>query len=888
MILDSDGAGSGALWNTKVQAAIRMLGANFFQDMTGARRGRGKTYDQSTLVAESQDVDDSTTLNANSEEYIVDEDHFEALFQDSLHEGDEDAALIQDFEAAATDLIQSDEDLAMAYNAYSDARRRLTEKFRSRGFWPISSGKSKGRGSFKGSSKGKFGKSHSSSRKSLQQRIMESKCRICGKVGHWKAECPSRTDGTSSASSRTSQAPTSFVQPSVHEATDDHIDALPLEFLSLPETASTIDEAFPNLFVANVFVGVDNQGDNGKSRLRETLQRWEDCQSSFASSPRNEVREDSPKIRLMQRILKSKTGIQEQCKPEGSTEAALFASHSSFGVVDLGATKTVIGSNNVVDLMNNLHPKVREQVERCQCRITFRFGNQGTLQSQHALVIPFSGFRLKIAVVPGDTPFLLSNTLLRAIGAVIDTDQSRMWSSKLQRDIPLHLTQKGLFLMDLNDLVTPAEVSPKSQFTDPTETHVSVEEKNQDTSSDSPSVILSRQHEIEKDNHITTVSHDQSNIESSKEVVQTATITRVERPCQPEHQNQSSASSSGSKVFARSFRYPKSQHGLESTPEEPAGQGQRDSSRPFSPSVGGPPPGEDSVWSEAFWQKLPDGVEHRSDLGHLGDPTLRFLNQGGSSQVHAIRGTSDREGRKVGREDRCEGGTTGSHYQGSWEVLPSSGKDSSGQDPSRSFRGRRGGHLRDDRPAPGSSGARRSTPGSSHAQSGECASTRDQPFGRSSSEGSEQFECPIDAVFQALQEAGDVSSDCHLALAPEVCKERRRFQDLVSRYQSELDSLLSTIDGSSSKKKVDLLEVFCSPQSMLTHQCQQMAYRAIRFSPEQGNLQSQEGRQLLFNHFFDFDPKNVWFSPTCGPWSGWSNLNGSKSLQPGTTFNPCG
>eukprot|EP00434_Breviolum_minutum_P015793 symbB.v1.2.013912.t1/scaffold987.1/size146359/2 len=235
VILDSDGAGSGTLWNTKVQAAIRMLGANFFQDMTGARRGRGKTYDQSTLVAESQDVDDSTTLNANSEEYIVDEDHFEALFQDSLHEGDEDAALIQDFEAAATDLIQSDEDLAMAYNAYSDARRRLTEKFRSRGFWPISSGKSK-------------------------------------------------------------------------------------------------------------------------------------------------------------------------------------------------------------------------------------------------------GFRLKIAVVPGDTPFLLSNTLLRAIGAVIDTDQSRMWSSKLQRDIPLHLTQKGLFLMDLNDLVTPAEVSPKSQFTDPTETHVSVEEKNQDTS----------------------------------------------------------------------------------------------------------------------------------------------------------------------------------------------------------------------------------------------------------------------------------------------------------------------------------------------------------------------------------------------------------------------
>eukprot|EP00435_Cladocopium_sp_Y103_P071350 s168_g37.t1 len=27
------------------------------------------------------------------------------------------------------------------------------------------------------------------------------------------------------------------------------------------------------------------------------------------------------------------------------------------------------------------------------------------------------------------------------------------------------------------------------------------------------------------------------------------------------------------------------------------------------------------------------------------------------------------------------------------------------------------------------------------------------------------------------------------------------------------------------------------------------------------------------------DPENIWFSPTCGPWSSWSNLNGNKSLE---------
>ena len=65
VILDSDGAGTGSLSNTKVQSAIRMLGANFFQDMTGARRGRGKTYDQSVLIAENQDLEEPSTTECS-------------------------------------------------------------------------------------------------------------------------------------------------------------------------------------------------------------------------------------------------------------------------------------------------------------------------------------------------------------------------------------------------------------------------------------------------------------------------------------------------------------------------------------------------------------------------------------------------------------------------------------------------------------------------------------------------------------------------------------------------------------------------------------------------------------------------------------------------------
>ena len=66
--------------------------------------------------------------------------------------------------------------------SYQEARKRLLEKSRSRGFWP-----SRG---FKGGKKGK-GKGVKGKSKGLAHRIANSTCRICGQTGHWKAECPS-------------------------------------------------------------------------------------------------------------------------------------------------------------------------------------------------------------------------------------------------------------------------------------------------------------------------------------------------------------------------------------------------------------------------------------------------------------------------------------------------------------------------------------------------------------------------------------------------------------------------------------------------------------------------------------------------------------------------
>ena len=395
VILESEATTKGVLEISKVNAAVRMLGSGFFHDVTGAKRVKGKIYDNHALIAE--DV-------AETEQVLVAEDSFEEDFVDQLAaEGDEDAILVCEYESAMQDTIQEDEELAQAYNAYTDARKRLSDRFKNRGFWPSSvssKGKSK---SFKG--KGKA--SMKGSRKSLQQRILESNCRNCGRRGHWKSECPDRPRNTAGQSS-SSQAPTMTVSTMPEPLPTN--ETMPLEFMMLPEIHDQpIDEASPQTVHVNVCNG-ENQKGCKHPNLGYYLAKWRDKFNWGIISP------------AQQHPLRSETGLlrQQPSRNEPSTavhfaeklandEQILFASHGTHGILDTGATKTVMGSNQVPELLQQLHPEIRKRTYRCKCKITFRFGNEGILDSQHAIVIPLGQVGLKIAVVPGGTPLLLSN-----------------------------------------------------------------------------------------------------------------------------------------------------------------------------------------------------------------------------------------------------------------------------------------------------------------------------------------------------------------------------------------------------------------------------------------------------------------------------------------------
>ena len=93
----------------------------------------------------------------------VEEEDMSSEFLDQLATfGDADALTVQGFERELIDLFQEIPDLHSALVSYQEARGRIVERKRNRGFWPLkggSTGKGKGfgnKGFRKGQSKGKM------------------------------------------------------------------------------------------------------------------------------------------------------------------------------------------------------------------------------------------------------------------------------------------------------------------------------------------------------------------------------------------------------------------------------------------------------------------------------------------------------------------------------------------------------------------------------------------------------------------------------------------------------------------------------------------------------------------------------------------------------------
>ena len=319
----------GQLDYEKVTSALQLLGSKFFGEVQqGSSKGqvRTKTYDANMVDEQENEVEE-----ADESIFVASEMSEEGVFDVLIAEGDEDVLIIQQFEEAIVDSLQGDPEVAACLNAYVDARRRLLDKAKGRGFWgPTKSSKGKGKGKFKGGFKSQF-------RKPLAQRILESTCRICHQKGHWKAECPQRHKANSNPSVPASGASTAFAGVSIASADGHHDPEDLLTELPLNAVAFTVEEV--------------------------RHQTMHDPRYYFSCYPPPKVRNSWNHNSIQSQMMKTRPDLVQRlraiCRPvtknhpiPGSTsprpdplcpktetatcpESSFFASHGSSGIVDL-------------------------------------------------------------------------------------------------------------------------------------------------------------------------------------------------------------------------------------------------------------------------------------------------------------------------------------------------------------------------------------------------------------------------------------------------------------------------------------------------------------------------------------------------------------------------
>ena len=448
---------NGNLQYKKVIGAIQLLGSRFFNEVqSGSNRaaGRVKTYDINFVddVVEPEMTDHGETAYFSAEAW---EDYaFETLAQ----EGDEDCLVMQQFEDALVESLQGDAEVASCLNAYVEARQRLLEKSKSRGFW---SGRSQ-KGKSKGKSKGSFGQRF---RQPLAQRILNSTCRICGARGHWKAECPNnpmrdQSKTTTSGNNPLGSRSTAFAGMTMAETVELNIEdeEVPPEnavAFTVQATSTLVRQSFLNRMPSRIHPKIQCKDQVCGVNENMPLLNFQSVLHRFRTliRPTTSEKDDTT------RIGKTDPLIQEVTRNEQPDESVLFASQGTFGIVDLGASLSVIGKHQFEELCQSLPPQILSGMKEAPCAVNFGFGNDSTVIGDRAVYFPVQQYWIKVVVVPSNTPFLIANSVFRSLGAVIDTEDNTVFFKKLHRRIPITLTDRKLYRLDFAELLTGPEPS---------------------------------------------------------------------------------------------------------------------------------------------------------------------------------------------------------------------------------------------------------------------------------------------------------------------------------------------------------------------------------------------------------------------------------------------
>lgn len=889
----------GNLQYQKVIEAIQLLGSRFFNEVQSGNQksaGRVKTYDINYIdePGESEVCEPGETAFYSAEAW---EDYaLETLAQ----EGDEDCLVMQQFEDALIESLQGDSEVASCLNTYVEARQRLLEKTKSRGFW---NGRlSKGHKG-KGKPKGSFGQRF---RQPLAQRIMNSSCRICGQRGHWKAECPqnpmrdqSKPSGSASGNRPAAFAGMTIAEPEVFENDEDH--EPPDHAVAFTVQASSVSHpqvlSFRNALLHSA-LRTHNRflRHSGKRDMFQT--NWQPMVQRFRSliRPTTSERRDTKPNHIVDPLIQVETRIE---KPE---EPILFASQGSSGIVDLGASLSVIGKNQFEELCQSLPENILSRMKEAPCAVNFRFGNDSTVIGDRAIYFPVQQHWIKVVVVPSNTPFLIANSVFRSLGAVIDTENNTVFFKKLQRSIPITLSDRKLYRLDFADLLSGSDV-----LSEENNARVSPELICQAITDKGPEKVCSDIPQKDKSNKTIgdiqgepqAVHHEEPNPDPNTGYLN-VTSPEPDKWIERTHQPIDCRDFPGVLNHVSESVRPAGQQvpPVERCRDLRERQGREHHENDLCRTEGSP----DGLWNSPCGQEVHQR-DVRDPVCHLVRRELQGQQETNTPEVSSVHFSASRSPGAIQRE---ESNQAGSSKQGHAQ-RPSSSFDGEPTDRRQSCchratdsdiergRGLRGGSLES---SSGSQQPRASADARSSSPDGEChgsgpqssEQSRRSPFGPASvivNDESPSLTVPED-IKSSIESAWDEFISSH---EDKQSNFDHSTQDVgenifscgkdnwVAQEMWQYMASQGVKEGSTKGRNIKslLLEIYCSSNSQLVCQAQNQGFVADRHGLKQGDLRNHESRVRLYRTLLTLQPRHVWVSPRCKAWCKWSTFNMSKS-----------
>eukprot|EP00435_Cladocopium_sp_Y103_P026438 s424_g6.t1 len=182
---------NGEMSTKRIEQAMRTLATSILNSGEVRKKVYPTNYvepETSFVVNDAEGMQGGGNPGHTYDDHELDQEYVDHL----ATQGDADALNVLSFEKDLEDMFQEVPDLHSALVSYQEARSKILERKKFRGFWPAA-GKSKGK------SGGKFQQYRKGGGKgNLLQRISRTFCKACGEKGHWKAECPNKTMASAS------------------------------------------------------------------------------------------------------------------------------------------------------------------------------------------------------------------------------------------------------------------------------------------------------------------------------------------------------------------------------------------------------------------------------------------------------------------------------------------------------------------------------------------------------------------------------------------------------------------------------------------------------------------------------------------------------------------